>query len=71
MEHEKPINDLIDVGALDAGGDYLYLAKHRISEDESDIMVSVPALPAKAGIDPLNKLVDRKPNDNLTPVDRL
>ena len=25
--------------------------------------------PAKAGVDPLNKLVDRKPDDNLTTVD--
>jgi len=28
----------------------------------------VDQLPAQAGIDPLNKLIDRRPDDNLTRV---
>jgi len=31
----------------------------------------VGALPAKAGIDPWNKLVDRNPNDNLMSVSKM
>jgi hypothetical protein len=29
----------------------------------------VPSRPAKAGIDPDNKLIDRKPYDNLVEID--
>jgi hypothetical protein len=32
--------------------------------------IVVDRLPAKAGIDPLDKLIDRHPDDNLVSVDR-
>jgi hypothetical protein len=69
-EREIEVNDLIDVGILDEEGEYLYLKKHRIEQNECEIVVPVANLPAKAGIDPLNKLVDRKPADNVVRVER-
>ena len=69
VEKEIAVNDLIDIGVLDKDGNFLYLKKHRIQGNEFDIVVSVPQIPAKAGIDPLNKLIDRKPGDNVIRVD--
>jgi hypothetical protein len=31
--------------------------------------VTVAGKPARAGIDPFNKLIDRRPEDNTIPVD--
>ena len=36
--------------------------------DAGEIVLQVDGLPAKAGIDPLNILVDRKPKDNVISV---
>ena len=68
VENEIPIDDHIDIGVLDEDGNYLYLQKHRIDTSESEIIIQVDGRPAKAGIDPLNKLVDRKPRDNVISV---
>ncbi|GAB2797210.1 M1 family aminopeptidase [Rhabdobacter roseus] len=46
----------------------LYLQKHKITKQENVIKVSVPKVPTKAGIDPLNKLIDRHPDDNTKTV---
>jgi hypothetical protein len=55
---------------LDEEGEYVYLKKHRIEGSECEIVVPISNVPAKAGIDPLNKLVDRKPADNVIKVER-
>jgi len=34
-----------------------------------DFTLTVEGRPAKAGIDPLNKLIDRKPEDNVIKVE--
>ena len=68
IENEVPVDDQIDVGILDEDGNYLYLEKHKIDASESEIIVRVDGTPAKAGIDPLNILVDRKPKDNVIAV---
>ena len=68
VENEVPIDDHIDIGVLDKDGNYLYLQKHRLETSESEIIIQVDGRPAKAGIDPLNKLVDRKPKDNVISV---
>ena len=64
------MNDLIDIGVLDADGKYLYLQKHKIDQKKTDITVSVDKVPAKAGIDPVDKLIDRNPDDNVIAVKR-
>ena len=47
------------VGVVDRTGAYLYLQKHRIARDRTALTITVDGVPARAGIDPLNKLIDR------------
>jgi ABC-2 type transport system permease protein len=70
--HETPLemNDLIDIGVLDAHGSFIYLAKHPIQSGENTVTVSVDREPAKAGIDPMYKLIDRQTGDNVVAVER-
>ncbi len=70
-ETDAPLADWIDIGVLDAKGKPLYLAKHKIEKSESEFTIVVDQLPDKAGIDPLNKLVDRRPEDNTVAVTKL
>jgi aminopeptidase N len=64
-EHEVPLNDLIDVGALDA------IEKRWIRSSETEVTLLMDRAPVTAGIDPLNKLVDRRPDDNVIRAVRL
>lgn len=63
-----PLSDWIDVGVfgLDEEGNEkaLYLKKHKISEIENSISITVSEKPTAAGIDPYNKLIDTDSNDN-------
>jgi ABC-2 type transport system permease protein len=68
QEHLIPLHDLIDIGVLDADGNFQYLQKQKIEQEHQDFTVTVDKAPAKAGIDPLIKLIDRNPDDNLTDV---
>ena len=70
QEHSIPVNDLIDIGVLDADGKYLYLQKRKIDQKKTDITVPVDKVPAQAGIDPMDKLIDRDPDDNVIAVKR-
>ncbi len=70
-EKEVPLSDWIDIGVLDAEGKPLSMVKHRIEQKETEFIILVDRLPAKAGIDPWNKLVDRKPDDNTIGVTKL
>jgi aminopeptidase N len=67
-EQEVPVDDLVDVGVVDEQGEPLFLQKRRVKSGETVVTMVVDRLPAKAGIDPLNKLIDRNPDDNLTRV---
>lgn len=69
-EHTVPIHDWIDIGVLDEQGNYLYLQKQKIEKERTELALVVDKLPAKAGIDPLNKLIDRNPDDNLIKVEK-
>jgi hypothetical protein len=75
VETAVPINDWIDIGVFadeKAGGKTtekpLYLQKHHITQPESRFHLVVDELPARAGIDPYNKLVDRDSDDNRKSV---
>ncbi|MEZ4773310.1 MAG: M1 family aminopeptidase [Bacteroidia bacterium] len=72
-ETEIPVNDLMDIGVFGktaAGKDTLiYLQKHRIRGKENHFEIEVGAKPVKAGIDPINKLIDRNPEDNVKEVE--
>jgi hypothetical protein len=67
-ESDAPLNDLIDIGVVDADGDAIAIERKRITAAESIFTMTVDKRPAKAGIDPLNKLIDRRPDDNTIRV---
>jgi ABC-2 type transport system permease protein len=70
QEHLIPLHDLVDIGVLDANGKYLYLQKHKIEQERQEFTVTVDKLPSQAGIDPLIKLIDRNPDDNVVKVEK-
>jgi hypothetical protein len=65
---EVPMDDLVDIGVYGANDKALYLRKHRVRTGESTVVVEVAELPLRAGIDPVNKLIDRRPDDNVIAV---
>ncbi|MBI2571982.1 MAG: hypothetical protein HYV63_33645 [Candidatus Schekmanbacteria bacterium] len=69
-ESAAALRDYFDIGVLDAEGHVLYLQKHLFDHaGEQSIAVSVRGKPAKAGIDPFNKLIDRNSDDNVMAVE--
>ncbi|MFA6957563.1 MAG: M1 family aminopeptidase [Thermoanaerobaculia bacterium] len=76
-EEPVKIGDLVDIGVLGPdpkdkvhGAPILYLEKKRIDQPKMKFEAVVDSEPAKAGIDPLNKLIDRNPEDNLKAVEK-
>jgi len=74
-ETEAPIDDWIDVGVFAAPepgrtifGRPLFLEKRRFQQAGSVFEVIVDAEPARAGVDPYNKLIDRNPDNNTASV---
>lgn len=63
---ELEFNDWMELGAIDDDGNALFLEKKRVSRGESEFTFTVPTKPARVGIDPLNKLIDRTSDDNTT-----
>jgi ABC-2 type transport system permease protein len=64
-EKEVPLEAMIDIGVLDESGNVLTLEKHRVLTGENAFTLEVEGEPAKAGIDPLHKLIDRDDSDNV------
>jgi hypothetical protein len=69
-EKDAPMDATIDIGVQDAKGGYLLLEKRRVKTGENRFTVEVAGEPAKAGIDPLGKLIDRDATDNMVEVTR-
>jgi hypothetical protein len=74
-ETEVAMDDLVEIGVFAPGqdralGEPLYLQRRRIQSGEQTIRISVPREPARAGIDPWGKLIDRRGNDNVIGVVR-
>jgi ABC-2 type transport system permease protein len=68
---EEPvgIDDLVEVGVFAAGNDEpIWLGKVRLDRERRTIRILVDERPARAGIDPLHKLIDRRLDDNVVPV---
>jgi aminopeptidase N len=70
---ETPValNDLVDIGVFAGEGRNqraLFLEKRRITAPEMTFDVIVNEQPARAGIDPYNKLIDRQSDDNVVTV---
>lgn len=55
----------MDIGALDANGTAIAVEKRWLRSGEAEVTLSLDRPPVTAGIDPLNKLVDRRPDDNV------
>jgi hypothetical protein len=68
QEQPISIHDWIDIGVLGSDGKYLYLQKQMIDKEQAQFTFAVDKLPAQAGIDPLDKLIDRNPDDNVIKV---
>jgi hypothetical protein len=68
VETEAPLDDWIDVGVFGEEETALYLRKHHFTGPELMVQVVVDARPARAGVDPYNKLIDRAPGDNVRGV---
>lgn len=68
-ETDAPLDDWIDVGVTDADGGLLYREKTHVTKADNTFTVVVSGKPARAGLDPLNLLIDRKPKDNLVAVE--
>jgi aminopeptidase N len=60
-ETEVPMND-------DNLGEPLHLTRQRIKSGKQTIQITVPREPARAGIDPYRKLIDRNGDDNVAEV---
>ena len=69
---EVPMKDLIDIGVYGRSADgedkLLYLQKHLIESGSGEVKLLVDEKPTKAGIDPINKLIDRTSDDNSKSV---
>jgi ABC-2 type transport system permease protein len=67
---EIPIEDYIDIGVLGEDDEELYLEKHRLTRNESNIEITVDKKPVRAGIDPYVILIDRERDNNSVQVKR-
>ena len=68
-EKEAPLRDYIEFGVDDANGNPLVRERRLVQGNTQRITLVVEARPARAGIDPDNKLIDRKPGDNMVAVE--
>ncbi|QOY96527.1 hypothetical protein IM543_05045 [Massilia sp. UMI-21] len=68
-EQPAPLRDYIEFGADDRNGNPLARERRLVDQASQTVTLVVNARPARAGIDPDNKLIDRKPADNMVPVD--
>jgi hypothetical protein len=67
-QSEIPMDDRIDIGVLGEDDKPLYLRKHPIRSGETTLTLVVAGKPVRAGIDPVVKLIDRRPEDNTVAV---
>ncbi len=70
-EKDAPLKDYIDFGVDDKDGKPLVRERRLVTNKEVTVLFVVNGRPAKAGIDPDNKLIDRKPDDNMISVEIL
>jgi aminopeptidase N len=68
-ERDAGLADLIDIGIDDKDGKPLLRERRLIERRESTVTLVVAGRPERAGIDPDNKLIDRKPDDNMIAVE--
>jgi hypothetical protein len=72
-ETPMPLADYIDIGVFSGKKNHektLYLQKEKVTQAKSTYSIVVDELPTRAGIDPMNKLIDRIPDDNTVDVEK-
>jgi hypothetical protein len=72
-ETPMPLADYIDIGVFSGKKDHektLYLKKEKITQPTTTFEIVVDELPTRAGIDPINKLIDRVSDDNTMDVSK-
>lgn len=67
-EEKREFSQTMDVGILGKDEKYIYLKKHTIKSGENKFEIVVKEEPFKAGVDPLNVLIDRNSKDNVMNV---
>lgn len=72
-ETAVPVDDWVDVGVMARGANkdddrVLVIEKRHITTPSATFEFVVEGKPTKAGIDPLNKLIDRNPQDNTKAI---
>lgn len=68
-ERDVALGDWIDIGVDDKDGNSLLRERKLVTQKDNHYTVLVNGRPARAGIDPDNKLIDRKPDDNMINVE--
>jgi hypothetical protein len=68
-EKPMPLKDYIEFGVDDKDGNPLVRERRVVTAREQKVTLVVSKLPGRAGIDPDNKLIDRKPGDNMVNVE--
>jgi len=68
-EEEIPMDDFVEIGLVDEDGKALQVERKKLGPGEQTFTLVADAQPAKAGIDPLFKLIDRQPKDNVVRVE--
>jgi ABC-2 type transport system permease protein len=68
-EREAPLKDYIEFGVDDKDGNALLRERRLVDAKEVTLQMVVAARPARAGIDPDHKLIDRKPGDNMVEIE--
>lgn len=68
-EQDMPLADYIEFGVDDRAGNPLLRERRRVSARGQVLTFVVAGRPARAGIDPDYKLMDKKPTDNMVLVD--
>jgi aminopeptidase N len=71
-ETETPMEDFVEIGVFGPAGGGLdepySVQRHRIRSGRQTIRVTVPREPARVGIDPFRKLIERDRDDNIIEV---
>jgi ABC-2 type transport system permease protein len=68
-ETDAPLKDYIEFGVDGENGVPLVRERRVVTGGDVTVTMVVDRLPVRAGIDPDNKLIDRKPSDNMTDVE--
>jgi ABC-2 type transport system permease protein len=67
-EQPAPLNDFIPFGVYDTGGKQIYLKKHLVDSETTELEFLVSGFPETVGIDPHFLLIDKNTGDNVIEI---